>query len=248
MHDNHTSLLLRLLAFLVEARLCGNVVSLDGVLLDSLPVSFTTRHTHLSPSLNLLQLKHPIRNIAPADLHHVCDRTQHRLPLNTRDNAHLVIFGEQRNRHSLSTGASCSSHAMDVLNSALFLTPSACLYLWEVVVHHRVQPQEIQSTSQQVRCDEHPGLSNPELVDRCSTRRLGQIRVDHIDAHIYASAHRLLDPLSYASSVYSWRARSLLCTKTNIGGWNPYTSKTSRFCTSLKTFLNASSFPSSVPQ
>ena len=116
---------------------------------------------------------------------------------------HLVVFREQRNRHSLSTRASRSSHAVDVLNAALHLTPLAHPHLREVVVHHRVQPQEIQSTSQQIRCDEHPRLADSELVDGRNTRRMGQVRVDHIDAHIYASAHRRHDPLSYASSVYS---------------------------------------------
>ena len=81
MRHRRTPSLLRLLALLVEARLCGNDVSLDGVLFDSLPVPFATRYTPLSPPLNLLQLEHPIRHFASADLHHVRDRTQHRLSL-----------------------------------------------------------------------------------------------------------------------------------------------------------------------
>ena len=200
MRHRRTPSLLRLLALLVEARLCGNDVSLDGVLFLSrlLRVTRLSRHHSIFFSWSIQSgTSHPLIFITFA-----IERSIGYLSLYL-STPHLVVFREQRNRHSLSTRASRSSHAVDVLNAALHLTPLAHPHLREVVVHHRVQPQEIQSTSQQIRCDEHPRLADSELVDGRNTRRMGQVRVDHVDTHIYASAHRLRDPLSYASSVYS---------------------------------------------
>ena len=99
LHPLRWLLLLEHLLFLVKLCLRGDVVALHRVL------------RHPSPLLlvNLLQLQHPLRNIAAADLHDVGDGAKHR----------LVFLRKQRDSGSFASRASRSSHTMHIVDATL---------------------------------------------------------------------------------------------------------------------------------
>lgn len=101
--------MLLILAFLIKLRLGGDIISLNCMFLQ--PSSLVLS--------DLLQLKHPLRYLTPANFHDVGNRSQH----------WLVVLREQRYSRPLPSCSSRAADPMDIVYSALR----------EVIVHHCVQ-------------------------------------------------------------------------------------------------------------
>ena len=92
-------LLLKYSLLLVKLGLGRDVVALHRVL----------RHPSPLLPINLLQLQHPLRDVAATDLHDIGDGAQHR----------LVLFRKQRNGRSAASRTSRPTHSMHIVDPTL---------------------------------------------------------------------------------------------------------------------------------